>query len=725
MIFLMRTYLIKIVSRWFNAKIGICLLLVGWILGGCVSHRAEEGTNQLKEITDVDKGDDGALTLSGIPISKDAEKEAEAIAQFASGIIYEIEGNTNALQAYLEALKNNPLSPAIYTRVASIYLKQNNPDAAIKTIQDGCKAMPNNGELRMILGHIYSMLNRPDDAEKFYREAIRVEPDDANKYLALTSFLKERNKYDEAMKILDEALQKTKDTASILRIKGDLMLSKALGEQKTLSREDYQKITEYYEKSLIFTNDAFSPQYYERLGDMHIQFRNYEKALKAYQSALIRMPQDEQLSKKVAMCFVALGKRKEAAEILKKIIKLNNEADFNLLQYLGELYESMGDLTNAATCYDDAIKLAPSNAPSLYFKLAAIYATTNLNKAIEVLNNGVKAVPNNYELIQTLATLYLQNKEKQSALTLFETAERFIDKSSQKPNVNFYMTYGFTALMNKDFLKAIANYDKAIELMPDNIDAYLMKAQCFVEMHNYQKACATLIKALAVQPANPFVWFHYGILATRMERYDEAVSIFELVEKIINSSNDKIQSMPFYNDFLFAYASSLERIKEYERAEKMLLELIKREPNDPEPYNYLAYTWAELNIKLETALLFVEHAIELDPDNGAFLDTLGWIYFKQNKPDMALDYLLQAAELAPEEPVIFEHIAEVYEKLNKSEEAARYLRMAVQKRNLKEFSTPLGYLLDIMEADKLFEALIKALAGEANTLPLNLQNAPP
>jgi tetratricopeptide (TPR) repeat protein len=716
----MYTYFKKNYGKLVLAAIKTTIVL--GFLGGCVSRKIEEGTQHPSQTTTIKETPD--FYVSDGNLKKGDEKQAEALASFAAGLIHEIEGSSNALPAYLEALANDPFSSALYTRVASMNLRQNDPDEAIRIIKKGCELMPDDAELRMVLGHINSMLNRVEEAEKAYRAAIKIMPQDTNKYLVLASFLKDKGKYEEAMKVLDEALQNTKDTASILRLKGDMMLSKALGQTNALSSEDYQKITEYYEQSLVFTNDASSPQYYERLGDMHIQFRNYEKALKAYQSALIRTPDDEQLSKKVAMCFVAIGDRKAAADILKKIVK-NDENDFNLLQYLGDLYESMGNLTNAAMCYDDAIKIAPSNSPSPYFKLAAIYSTTNVNKAIEILDAGVKAMPQNYDLVQTLATLYLQKQEQQNAMTIFETAEHNIEKTQQKPGVNFYIAYALTALINRDPDRALLNYDKAIELVPDYIDAYLMKAEVLKGIDDYDKASATLIEALAIQPGNPFIWLHYGILSTKMERYEEAISIFKLVEKLLKAGGENIENTPFYNDFLFAYASALERVNEYDKSEKTFLTLIERNPDDPEPFNYLAYMWAEQGKHLAEAQLLVEHALESEPENGAFLDTLGWIYFKKGNPAQAIDLLLQAAELVPKEPVIFEHIAEVYEKLNEPELACKYHKNAAEKWNeQKGVSTPAAYILELIDANTLLETLLKVMAGQTNDINIKLEKTP-
>ena len=101
---------------------------------------------------------------------------------------------------------------------------------------------------------------------------------------------------------------------------------------------------------------------------------------------------------------------------------------------------------------------------------------------------------------------------------------------------------------------------------------------------------------------------------------------------------------------------------DYKLAEQHLGRLIALKPNEPEAYNYLGYMLIEQNKDLELAVSYVKKAIEMEPNNGAFRDSLGWAYFKLDKLDEAIIELEKAVELTPDDSDIREHLGEAYLK---------------------------------------------------------------
>ena len=100
--------------------------------------------------------------------------------------------------------------------------------------------------------------------------------------------------------------------------------------------------------------------------------------------------------------------------------------------------------------------------------------------------------------------------------------------------------------------------------------------------------------------------------------------------------------------------------------------------NAAEVYNYLGYMWAEQNTHLEDADAMIRKALELDPDNGAYLDSLGWVKFRRGRFNEALPDLLRAAQtLKKDDPVVFEHIGDTYSKLDRVQQAVVYWQKAL------------------------------------------------
>ena len=93
--------------------------------------------------------------------------------------------------------------------------------------------------------------------------------------------------------------------------------------------------------------------------------------------------------------------------------------------------------------------------------------------------------------------------------------------------------------------------------------------------------------------------------------------------------------------------------------------------------NSLGYIYAEDNTKLEEAQKLVERALVVDPDNGAYLDSLGWVYYKKGDYQNALKYLKEADNLL-KDPVIYDHIGDVYYKLNEPDNAKIYWNFSLE-----------------------------------------------
>jgi tetratricopeptide (TPR) repeat protein len=92
--------------------------------------------------------------------------------------------------------------------------------------------------------------------------------------------------------------------------------------------------------------------------------------------------------------------------------------------------------------------------------------------------------------------------------------------------------------------------------------------------------------------------------------------------------------------------------------------------NSAEACNYLGYMWADHNMNLDEAETMIRRALESEPNNASYLDSLGWVEFRKGKFDQALTDLLRAAKGAErDDPVVFEHIGDTYLKLNRMSDA--------------------------------------------------------
>jgi Flp pilus assembly protein TadD len=134
---------------------------------------------------------------------------------------------------------------------------------------------------------------------------------------------------------------------------------------------------------------------------------------------------------------------------------------------------------------------------------------------------------------------------------------------------------------------------------------------------------------------------------------------------------------PDNRDILFAEAASLERLDRFEEAEEAFLELIASDPDDANAANYLGYLWADRDVRLEEALDLITRAVEADPENPAYLDSLGWVHYRLGAIDQAEYWLRRAIELSDEDGTLLAHLGEILVANGEVEEGRRYLRLAL------------------------------------------------
>jgi len=107
-------------------------------------------------------------------------------------------------------------------------------------------------------------------------------------------------------------------------------------------------------------------------------------------------------------------------------------------------------------------------------------------------------------------------------------------------------------------------------------------------------------------------------------------------------------------------------------------------PTDPQAaatLNYLGYMNADRGVRLEESLSYIKQALTLEPNNGAYLDSLGWAYFKLGKYDLAEENLNKAAVHMGSDPTVQEHLGDLYQKTGRLKLAAVHWDRAVQEWN--------------------------------------------
>lgn len=157
-------------------------------------------------------------------------------------------------------------------------------------------------------------------------------------------------------------------------------------------------------------------------------------------------------------------------------------------------------------------------------------------------------------------------------------------------------------------------------------------------------------------------------------RWEELVPMLERAAAELEGDD---KEAPIAVDLQFTLGMAFERLGRLADAEAAFLRALKLNPDDSRTLNYLGYTWAEKNLRLEEALTMILRAVELEPRNGAYLDSLGWVYFRLARYEEARAPLESAGKLVPDDATILEHMGDLYLALEKPEKAREFYRRAV------------------------------------------------
>ncbi len=277
---------------------------------------------------------------------------------------------------------------------------------------------------------------------------------------------------------------------------------------------------------------------------------------------------------------------------------------------------------------------------------------------IATLQRQVAAAPNDRDLRKNLARLY------------FAQAQRADTEGRRKDG-------------REGYAHSVNHFLAAFALSPGDPQEYTLVADVLTYVGRAPESVELLRTARTHHPEDYSVWIALAEALSSARQYDQAVAEFKAIEVNAKPARPDLLNDQFY----YTYGAAAERAKHYDLAEVCLQESIAMAPVDAEPqraaraFNYLGYLWLERGIKLDEAEKAILRANELLPDEGAFVDSLGWYYFQTKDFARALQHVTHAAELMdlsdPENAVVLDHLAQCHYALGHREDALREIRRAV------------------------------------------------
>lgn len=220
-----------------------------------------------------------------------------------------------------------------------------------------------------------------------------------------------------------------------------------------------------------------------------------------------------------------------------------------------------------------------------------------------------------------------------------------------------------------DLDKALANYQHSMLLDASEPNNHLRIAELQARLKKFDDAIETARVARAKFPDDPKTLYLLAIVLSQAKKHTEAMTAFAAAQAEFEANHEELLNSSFY----FAYGMAAEQAGLTEKAAELLKKSIELDPSSAaQTYNYLGYMWIDRGENLDEAGKMIQKALEMEPENGAFVDSLGWYYYKAGEFDKALKELLRAVKLiTPEDAVVFEHLGDVYQAMGNTAEAVR------------------------------------------------------
>ena len=406
-----------------------------------------------------------------------------------------------------------------------------------------------------------------------------------------------------------------------------------------------------------------------------------ESALAYAQQAVEKFPGDYVVIEHLVRLLLDRDQRGEAERVLQQ--SLGREVpDGAYWLTMGSIARDVWPMRNATNrervvaIYERALRAAPDDLDTVEHVAEFHRMVGNSARAIQLYQSLVQRSPDRLGSRESLAELFWEAGNPLEALAGLEALIQIDPESSEVRRKLIGMYLGLQELG-----KAIGHCEEIVEGGSAGIDDFIRLAELQRFADRVGGALKTLREAASIYPDSPQLNFSLGRLFLDLDRFGDAFRAFRTAE----SQAEEEQPMFLDEGFYFQYAMSAERAGEFDQAENLFTKAIELVPADAEEQkakslNYLGYMWLEREKNIDEAGEMIKEANQLIPDNGAYLDSLGWFFFLKGDFDQAIKHLLRAEELMADEPdrVVFEHLARSYFAKGDRDAAMRYVERALE-----------------------------------------------
>jgi predicted Zn-dependent protease len=562
-----------------------------------------------------------------------------------------------ALDRINAVVQKSPNDPVLLYERAMMYIDAGRVDRAESELRAITEKHPDFYDAQRVLGRLLLDRSggdkaRTEEALKHLQTAFKLNPDDLMAGVAVSQILMSNERFAEAERVLATMVERTPDQR-ILNYQYAQVLTK-------LGRGNESK--PYLERTVL-ADPTYGPAIMQLL-EIYQQENEWNKAAELLQPLIDEEPLNPELQRQQAFFYLRAGDARKARDRFKALAAADPK-DGRLRFFLAESLNDLEEYAEAEKIYRQLLTETPDDA----------------------------------ELLASYGISLIGQKKWDEASATFS---KLLTRGDAPDHLG---ALARTQLANIDLERG--NYDAAIATAKSififrdkpNTQAINIALQAQKKQNKKPEDAIALLQPLVAKfDSDPFVNARYVEALARAGRKDDAAKHAALQAKLgarnaitaaeayvaagdapaaVALMKGAAAAKPEEIDLQFELGSVQDRAGDRAAAEKTFLAVLEKNENHAPTLNYLGYMWAEQNQHLEQAHEMLTRAVGQEPDNGAYVDSLGWVYFRLGKLDLAEKYLTDATRLLPRDPTVHEHLGDVLVKRGKNEKALEVYRAAL------------------------------------------------
>jgi len=492
---------------------------------------------------------------------------------------------------------------------------------------------------------------------------------------------------------------------------------------------DFQAAHEHYEA--VREHDPDSALVRARLAGSHLVLGAIDDALREAKAAVRLNGQEPDNRRLLAGLYGATGRVDEAIREYRKLLELDPEDSQSLL-YLGAIHLAEGDYEQARESLERYKKRNSSSPLGPYYLGRVLVSSGELSLAEESYAAALKLHPSSAPVLAELALVQEFRGRRDEAL---KTYEKLLKADSR----NEWAGKRIKALRagGEDLADARAEFDRRGDQEASPGAARMKMGLVYYELGSLEAAVSEFRLALAERPEDQRVRFFLGLTLARLEdeegaathfrriprdsqyfvdarvqlasiyqgqeRYPEAVGairealevddrrrgellrfLVEIYRKAkdlpnaIEVMHEVVELDPENDRVYFTLGALYDESKDKDKTIEYMRKAVELNPDSAPALNYLGYTYADLGVELDRAEELIVRALEISPNDGYYIDSLGWVYYQKGDYERAIEQLERAVSLVVDDPIIIEHLGDAYLKVGETDKALRSYRDALK-----------------------------------------------